>query len=84
MRVQLVQLTTFQINGTAYAQYLSYMRFNLVNNISIHFEVMASEGLKEMGGVCVELRCLVRKSPFGNLAFAYPANGWSLLQSRNG
>jgi hypothetical protein len=57
---------------------------NLINNISIHFEVMASGGLKEMGGVCVELRCLVRKLPFRNLAFAYYSNGWSLLQSRNG
>jgi hypothetical protein len=79
-----VQLPTFQINGTADTQYLAYMRSDLVNNISIHFEVMASKGLKEMGGVCVELYCLVRKLPFGNLAFAYPANGWSLLQSRNG
>jgi hypothetical protein len=28
---------------------------------------MASGGLKEMGGVCVELRCLARKLPFHNL-----------------
>ena len=47
--VQFVQLPTFHTKRTANAQCLTYMRFNLLDNVFIHFEVMASEGLKEVG-----------------------------------
>jgi hypothetical protein len=73
-RVQFLQLCTFQINGTADTQYLAYMRPNLINNISIHFEAMASGSLKEMRGLFVELLLVGNRSlaiwPSPNLLIA--------------
>ena len=76
-RVQFVQLPTFYIKCTADTQYLTNMRFNLLNNIFSHVEVI------EDGEVFVSSCALVRKLPFGNLALAYSANGWTVLLSEN-